>query len=134
MQQGRSLAFFSHALPPTHRLKAVYERELIAIVLAVQKWRPYLLGRQSRVRTDQKSLKFLLEQWIIAGDYQKWVAKLMGYDFLIEYKKGPENSVADALSQVPTAAELSALSCVVGVNTTVFVAQIDQDKALRHIR
>lgn len=35
MQNGRPLAFFSRALPHTHRLKAVYERELIAIVLAV---------------------------------------------------------------------------------------------------
>lgn len=69
MQHHRPIAFFSHALPPTQCAKAVYERELIAIVFAIQKWRPYLLGRRFTVQTDQKSLKFLPEQ--------KWVAKLL---------------------------------------------------------
>ena len=97
MQNQRPVAFFSQALPITHRFKAVYEREIMAIVLAVQKWRPYLLGKPFVVRTDQKSLKFLLEQRAIGGEYQRWIAKLLGYDFVIEYKKGLENKAADAL-------------------------------------
>ena len=97
MQNQRPVAFFIQALPITHRFKAVYERELMAIVLAVQKWRPYLLGKPFVVRTDQKSLKFLLEQRAIGGEYQRWIAKLLGYDFVIEYKKGLENKAADAL-------------------------------------
>ena len=97
MQNQRPVAFFSQALPITHRFKAVYERELMVIVLAVQKWRPYLLGKPFVVRTDQKSLKFLLEQRAIGGEYQRWIAKLLGYDFVIEYKKGLENKAADAL-------------------------------------
>lgn len=39
------------------------------------------------MRTNQKSLKFLLEQRVVAGDYRIWLAKLMGYDFVIEYKE-----------------------------------------------
>lgn len=74
MQNKRPLAYFSQALPLTHRYKAIYERELIAIVYAIQKWRAYLLGRCFLVRTDQRNLKFLLEQRIIAGKYQRWIA------------------------------------------------------------
>ena len=62
MQQGRPLAYMSKALSERAQKKSVYERELMAIVLAIHKWRPYLLGRHFVVLTDQRSLKFLFDQ------------------------------------------------------------------------
>lgn len=50
----------------------VYERQstaLIAVVFAVQRWRPYPLGRKFIVKTDQRSLKILLEQRVIQPQY-----------------------------------------------------------------
>ena len=44
-------------------------------------------------------MKFLLEQRIATPAQQKWLAKLLGYAFIVEYKKGVENKVADALSR-----------------------------------
>lgn len=128
------MAYFSQALPPLHRLKAVYERELMAIVFVVQKWRPYLLGRKFVVRTDQKSLKFLLEQRVIAGDYQKWIAKLLGYDFSIEFKRGLDNTAADALSRLAPAMEFGMLSLVTGMNPAVFDTQIQENSELHRLR
>ena len=52
-------------------MKSVYERELMAIMLAIQKWRPYLLGRHFVVHTDQRSLKFLFDQRLIGEDQHK---------------------------------------------------------------
>lgn len=86
LQGHRPIAFYSQILGPQARMKSIYEKELMAIVFAVNKWRPYLLGRHFTVRTDQQSLKYLLEQRVIGAEYQKWVTKLMGYDFEIQFR------------------------------------------------
>ncbi|PKA49390.1 hypothetical protein AXF42_Ash016579 [Apostasia shenzhenica] len=81
------------------------------MVAAVQKWRPYLLGNHFKLRTDHHSLKFLLEQRITTPVQQKWLSKLAGYDFKISYKKGQENTAADALSRkfIPEGIALNAI-------------------------
>ena len=57
-----------------------------------------LLGGETFIiKTDQQSLKYLLHQRIGISFQQKWLSKLMGYAFVMEYKKGSENVVADAL-------------------------------------
>ncbi|GKD45909.1 putative mitochondrial protein [Tanacetum coccineum] len=103
MQDKRPIAFYSQVLRVRARLKSVYERELMAIVLAVKKWRPCMMGRKFFVRTDQKSLKYLLEQRIVPGEHERWVSKLLGYDFEIQYFPGKENHAADASGGVNTA-------------------------------
>jgi hypothetical protein len=59
-QNSRPVAYFSEALKGSALALSTYEKEMLAIVKAVQKWRPYLLGRSFIVHTDQKSLKYLL--------------------------------------------------------------------------
>lgn len=62
MQEDRPIAFFSKALAPPSRLKSAYEREFMGVILTIQKWRHYLLGRHFAVRTNQQSLRFLMNQ------------------------------------------------------------------------
>ena len=78
---------------------STYEKEFLALVLAIRKWRHYLLGHQFKVRTDQQALKYLLEQRVGTPFQQKWVTKLLGFDFTVEYRCGKENRAADALSR-----------------------------------
>jgi hypothetical protein len=99
MQAGRPIAFLSKPLKGRALFLSTYEKELLALVIAVQKWRPYLLGHSFVVRTDHQALKFLLEQQVGTSTQQRWLSKLLGYDFVIEYKQGRDNKVADALSR-----------------------------------
>lgn len=62
MQANRPIAYFSKALKGRALHMSTYENELFALVTTIQKWMPYLLGQAFIVRTDQQSLKFLLEQ------------------------------------------------------------------------
>lgn len=99
MQEGHPLAYLSKALAPKSLGYSVYEKEFLAILLAVQKWRSYLICGTFTIRTDQKALKYLLEQKISTPLQHKYMAKLMGFNYRIEYKKGIENGAADALSR-----------------------------------
>lgn len=79
IQKGKPIAFFSKGLSRLYQCM----RGLLALVTVVQKWRPYLLGRHFNIKTDHHSLKYLLEQRITTPSQQKWLAKLLGYDYTI---------------------------------------------------
>lgn len=108
-QQDHPVAYFSKGFSPSNRFKSAYDRELLALVLAVQKWSHYLLGRHFLIRTDHYTLKFLLEQRITTIQQQRLPLKLMPYDFSIIHKAGKENKGADALSRRPHSGELLTL-------------------------
>jgi len=99
LQEGRLIAFFSKAFGEKHLGLSIYEKEYLSIINAVEKWRPYLLGRHFTIRIDHHSLPFLLEQKITTALQQKGLTKLLGLDYSIQYKKGTENTAADALSR-----------------------------------
>ena len=99
MQEGRPIAFLSKTLPLRKKCLSAYERELWALIYAVDKWRTYLFGHSFVIKTDHQSLKYLLEQRVTSMLQQKWLTKLMGLDYQIVYKQGSENKVADALSR-----------------------------------
>jgi hypothetical protein len=73
---------------------------MLAVVKAVRKWRPYLLRRLFVIKTDHRSLKYLLEQRLTTPSQARWLPKIMGFDYTIKYRKGKQNQGADALSRV----------------------------------
>lgn len=99
-QLGHPLTFFSKQFSPALQLSSTYNRELAAIVLAVQKWRQYLLGHHFIIQTDHQPLRVILTQTIHTPEQQRWISKLMGFDFEVTYKPGRDNTPADSLSRV----------------------------------
>lgn len=52
IHEGRPVAYFSKALGPRSRVMSTYDKELMGMVTAVQKWSPYLMNRHFIIKTD----------------------------------------------------------------------------------
>ena len=65
-----------------------------------KKWRPYLMGRHFKIYTDHFSLKFMLDQLISNPMQQKWLSKLIDYDFEVHHRSGKEITTTDVLSRM----------------------------------
>lgn len=50
------------------------------------------------MQIDQQSVKYLMQQRVGTPLQQIWIAKILGYDFIVEYKQKRENKVPDTLS------------------------------------
>ena len=87
MQEGRPLAFTSRAFFDKNLSKSTYEKEMLIIIHAIQHWRLYLNGHHFIIFTDHHSLKLIIDQHIYMPKQQKWVTKLLGYDYEIVYRK-----------------------------------------------
>jgi hypothetical protein len=98
MQEGKPIAYFSVALGPKNSCLSAYEKEALAILESVKRWRHYFLGSNLVIKTDQQSLKFITDQRIAEGVQHKLMLKLLEFNFTVDYKKGKDNTAADALS------------------------------------
>lgn len=61
MQGNRPIVFLNQALKSSNLSLSIYEKELLALVVAVKKWRSYLIGSTFVIRTDHYILKYMLE-------------------------------------------------------------------------
>lgn len=104
-QGNKPISFFSRTLNSAERNYSTIEKELLAIVETTKHFRPYIYGRQFLIETDHKPLVWLFSLKDTNQRLIKWRLRLEEFDFKIQYKKGKENLVADALSRI----ELNAL-------------------------
>jgi hypothetical protein len=102
MQNRHPLAYESRKLRGPELLYTIYDKEMLAIMNALAKFRQYLVGARFVVKSYHNSLKYFLEQKDLNERQQKWVSIIHAYDFDIEFVKGKNNVVADALSRRPS--------------------------------
>ena len=95
----RPIAYMSRKLNSAERNYSVTERECLAAVRAVVRFRCYLELYEFEIITDHASLVWLMRQPNLNGRLARWVFILQGYTFKVSHRKGKENIVPDLLSR-----------------------------------
>jgi len=134
-QEGHPIAYVSKALGPKSQGLSTYEKESLAILMAVDHWRSYLQPAEFLIQTDQRSLIHFDDQRLHSYWQQKAMTKLLGLQYKISYKKGSTNSAADALSRGPhhVNAELSAFTMAQPVWLQDLQASYQNNEEAQHL-
>jgi hypothetical protein len=96
------VAYDGRKLSPAEINYPVHEKELLAIKYALQTWRIYIdNGHTTIVYTDHESLKYLATMRNPTKRLARWIEEFGEYNISIQYRKGSENTVPDAISRRP---------------------------------
>lgn len=90
----------SKKLNSAQRNYSVTERECLAAIEAIKRFRCYLEMQDFEVITDHSSLLWLMKQPDLTGRLTRWVFKLQSFKFSISHRKGKDHVVPDALSRI----------------------------------
>ena len=79
----------------------IYNKKLLAIVEALDKWQQYLLDAVEKfeVQTDYKNLKYFREPYKLNGQQARWYLKLQDYNFTLHHIPEKTNMKANILSR-----------------------------------
>ena len=96
------IAFFSKKLQPAETKYSTYDRELLAMYLAIKHFRHFVEGRQFYITTDHRPLTFALstKSSKLSPHQTRHLDYIAQFTIDIRYTKGSDNPVADALSRI----------------------------------
>ena len=132
MKHGTVIEFASLSLSSPEKNYATIEKECLAIVWAVRKFKRYLIGAHFIIQTDHKPLEWLESSKSSKAHSQRlerWSLELRGFDFTLVHRPGSLNDNTDALSRRPV--NLVGLTPPMDVNT-IKEAQL-KDKVLSRV-
>ena len=97
-QAPYSIYYISKKLAPAKLNYTVIEKEFLAIVYSINKFRHYITGYPTFVHTDHSSIKYLMNKAITNPRITRWLLLLQEFDITIVDRPGKENVVAYFLS------------------------------------
>nr|XP_027113049.1 uncharacterized protein LOC113731782 [Coffea arabica] len=99
MQEGKPIAYFSEKLNGAALNYSTYDKELYSLIRALETWQHYLRPREFVIHTDHESLKHIKSQHKLNKRHVRWIAFIETFPYVIKYKVGKTNVVADTLSR-----------------------------------
>ncbi|GBG72942.1 hypothetical protein CBR_g12663 [Chara braunii] len=94
--------YFSHKVPPINSLDDARKKELLAFVMALKRWRHFLLGRRRFTWvTDNNPLTYYKTQDTVSSTIGRWMYFIDQFDFTLKHLPGLSNRATDALSRRP---------------------------------
>ena len=99
----RPIAFLSKSLNGVERNYEIHDREMLAIMRALEEWRHHLQGAHYpiEIHTDHKNLKYFMTAKKLNQQQARWSLELSNFDFSLVHKLGRTMGKADALSRRP---------------------------------
>jgi hypothetical protein len=99
----RTVAFISRVMSSAELNYDIYDKELLAIMYAIEKWRPYLLDSYEtfEIWTDHKNLTYFRKPQCLNSRQARWYLTLQEYDFSLHHIPGKQNNKVDILSRLP---------------------------------
>ena len=99
IQEKRPIAYFSEKLNVAALNYPTYDKELYALVRALETWKNYLWLKEFVIHIDHESLKHLKRQGKLNRRHAQWMEFIETFPYVIKYKQGKKNIVANALSR-----------------------------------
>ena len=99
----KPIGYTSKAFDAAQRNYDIYDRELLAIMMALEQHRPQLIGTKQpfEIQTDHANLQYFKKPQKLNRRQAKWLTELQDYDFVLTHIPGKQNSKADILSRRP---------------------------------
>ena len=102
-EKWHPIAYLSKALTETQRNYEIYDKEMLAIMLALDEWRHYLIGAEEpfEIWTDHQNLQYFRQPQKVNRRQARWIIELANYHFTLHHKPGTTHTKPDFLSRPP---------------------------------
>ena len=105
-----AIYFISKNLTPAELNYTVTEKEMLAVVHAVNKFRHYITGYEVFIHTDHSSIRYLMNKPITNGRITRWLLLMREFNITVLNRPGKENQVVYFLSRLKTSSEIVPIS------------------------